>query len=54
MVLAYMWWNLAEAQGHEAAQGNKDIAESRMTREQIAEAQRLTREWLAAHPPGGN
>jgi len=27
-------------------------AESRMTREQIAEAQRLSREWLEAHPPG--
>ena len=53
-VLAYMWWNLAAAQGHESAQNNKDIAESRMTREQIAEAQRLSREWLEAHPPGGN
>ena len=49
IVLAYMWWNLAAAQGHESAQNNKDIAESRMTREQIAEAQRLSREWLAAH-----
>ena len=53
-VLAYMWWNLAAAQGHEAAQGNKDIAEEEMTREQIAEGQRLSREWLEAHPPGGN
>jgi hypothetical protein len=52
-VLAYMWYNLAAAQGHESAQNNKDIAESRMTREQIAEAQRLSREWLEAHP-GGN
>jgi hypothetical protein len=25
-----------------------------MTCEQITEAQRLTREWLEAHPPGGN
>jgi hypothetical protein len=25
-----------------------------MTREQIAEAQRLSREWIEAHPPGGN
>jgi TPR repeat protein len=53
-VLAYMWWNLAAAQGHEGAQSNKDILEERMTREQIAEAQRLSREWLEAHPPGGN
>jgi len=25
-----------------------------MSPEQIAEAQRLSREWLEAHPPGGN
>ena len=53
-VLAYMWLNLAAAQGNEDAQENKDIVEQRMTREQIAEAQRLSREWLEAHPPGGN
>ena len=51
-VLAYMWYNLAAAQGNEEAQYNKDIAESRMTREQIAEAQRLSREWIEAHPSG--
>ena len=51
-VLAYMWWNLAAAQGYEDAQGNKDILEQQMSREQIAEAQRLSREWLAAHPSG--
>ena len=51
-VLAYMWWNLAAGQGHEGAQSNKDILEQRMTRAQIAEAQRLSREWLEAHPPG--
>jgi len=53
-VLAYMWANLAAAQGNEIAQDNKDIIEERMTREQIAEAQRLSTEWLEAHPPGGN
>ena len=53
-VLAYMWYNLAAAQGNEIAQENKDIIEERMTREQIAEGQRLTREWIEAHPPGGN
>jgi len=51
-MLAYMWYNLAAAQGNEDAQGNKDIAESRMTREQIAEGQRLSREWLEAHTSG--
>ncbi len=49
-----MWYNLAAAQGNEIAQENKDIIEQRMTREQIAEAQRLSREWIEAHPPGGN
>jgi len=54
IVLAYMWFNLAAAQGHEDARGNKDEAQSRMTRAQIVEAQRLSREWLEAHPRGGN
>jgi len=53
-VLAYMWSNLAAAQGDVGAQQHKDFVEQRMTREQIAEAQRLSREWLEAHPPGGN
>ncbi len=44
-VRAHMWLNLA------ASQGNQDAAEAResltkdMTREQVAEAQRLAREW---------
>jgi hypothetical protein len=53
-VLAYMWSNLAAAQGNANAQGGKDFLEQRMTREEIAEAQRLSREWIEAHPPGGN
>ena len=53
-VRAYMWYNLAAAQGDGGAQRNKDRAEEIMTREQITEAQRLSREWLEAHPPGGN
>ena len=55
LVYAYMWYNLSAAQGHEMAQENKDIIEQRMTREQIAEAQRLSREWIETHPQdGGN
>ena len=49
-----MWYNRAAAQKNEIAQENKDIIEQRMTREQIAEAQRMSREWIEAHPPGGN
>jgi TPR repeat protein len=53
-VLAYMWSNLAAAQGDPDAPELKNVIEEQMTREQIAEAQRLSREWLEAHPPGGN
>ena len=53
-VLAYMWYDIAAAGGGEGAQSSKDTLEERMTREQIAEGQRLSREWLEAHPPGGN
>jgi len=51
-VLSYMWWNLAAAQGHDVARGLKDILEEEMTRDQIAEGQRLSREWIEAHPSG--
>ena len=54
-VLAYMWFNLSGAQGHVSAQESEDIIEQRMTPEQIAEAQRLSREWMETHPQdGGN
>ena len=44
-VLAHKWFNLAAAQGDASAKKNRDIVTDRMTREQIAEAQRLAREW---------
>lgn len=44
-VRTYMWANLAAAQGHAAAIKNRDLLDKRMTPDQIAEAQRLTREW---------
>ena len=44
-VQAYKWWNLAAAQGNESAKENKAIVEKKMTREQIAEAQRLSTGW---------
>jgi hypothetical protein len=44
-VLAYMWANLAAAQGSDRGKENRDIVAKRMTSEQIAEAQRLAREW---------
>ena len=58
-VLAYMWYNLAGAlfasdEDAQRSQQGKDFVEQQMTREQIAEAQRLSTEWMAAHPSGGN
>ena len=49
-VLAYMWYDLAASRGHELAQGFKDRIERQMSGTQIAEAQRLSREWIETHP----
>ena len=49
LVLAYMWWNLAAVRGDDAAQENKEVIVPWMTREQVAEAEKLSREWLAQH-----
>ena len=55
LVLAYMWCNLSAAQGNDVARESKDGIEEQMTREEIAEAQRLSREWIEEHPQdGGN
>jgi TPR repeat protein len=53
LVSAHMWFNLSAAQGNETAQSNGERIEQYMTREQIAEAQRLSREWIETHPQGG-
>ncbi len=44
-VQAHMWVNLAAAQGMEDARKARDILAKQMTPAQIAEAQRLAREW---------
>ena len=44
-VQAHMWVNLAAAQGQEEAVAMRDEIAQEMTPEQIAEAQRLAREW---------
>ena len=46
-VLAHKWFNLAAAHGLEDAKENREIMASNMTTNQIAEAQKLAREWLA-------
>jgi TPR repeat protein len=42
---AHKWFNLAAVTGNKVAITNREIAASKMTPAQIAEAQRLTREW---------
>ena len=43
MVFAHMWLNIAGANGSDSAPENRDIVESRMTSEQIAEATQRAR-----------
>ena len=47
LVTAYAWYNLAAAQGHEVATKNRAIVARQMTPNQIAEAQRLSRQLVA-------
>jgi TPR repeat protein len=49
-VEAHKWLNLAAASGNSDAIKIRATVATLMTREQIAEAQRLAREWSAAHP----
>ena len=44
-VQAYMWYNLAAAKGINFARENRTLLAMEMTPVQIAEAQRLAREW---------
>ncbi len=46
-VQAHLWANLAAAQGNELARINRDRLTEQMTPVQLAEAQRLAREWKA-------
>src|SRR5665213_2707286 len=44
-VMAHMWFNLAGAQGDKRAAEARDAVAKKMTPDQIAEAQRMAREW---------
>lgn len=44
-VMAHMWFNLAAAKGNEQARENRIKILRRMNREQVAEAQRMARDW---------
>lgn len=44
-VLAHMWFSLSVAQGNQEAATNRDIIARRITPAQLAQAQKLAREW---------
>jgi uncharacterized protein len=44
-VLSHKWFNLAASRGHEEAVKGRDTVSSLMPPDQLAEAQRLAREW---------
>jgi TPR repeat protein len=44
-ILSHMWLNLATSQGREEAKQSREKVAKSMTPAQIAEAQRLAREW---------
>jgi TPR repeat protein len=48
-IMAYVWWNVAAAQGDENAKKNRDFTEKNMTSKQIAEAQKLSKEYYAKY-----
>jgi TPR repeat protein len=50
-VQAYMWFNLAAARRSEPAAQGRDLLEHSMTPAQIAEAQKLAREWKPIKKP---
>jgi len=46
LVTAHKWFNLAAARGNEAARTYRVELALEMSQEQVAEAQKLAREWL--------
>jgi TPR repeat protein len=53
-IRAHMWFNLSGAQGHAPAVKNRDRLAAAMSREQVAEAQKLAREWKPAVAGSGS
>jgi TPR repeat protein len=48
-VKAHIWFTIAARQGVELAKRGRDLAANKLTPDQIAEAQRMAREWMAKH-----
>ena len=58
-VQAHMWYNLAASrfppgENHDQSVKNRDLVAEKMTPAQIAEAQRMAREWLERRRTGGH
>jgi TPR repeat protein len=49
-IRSYMWFDLSAAQGRDGAAAFRDLVARRMTPGQIAEAQKLAREWKPTKP----
>ena len=49
VVQAYKWYLIAGSGGNETARKNREMAAENMSPAQIAEAERLAREWVANH-----
>ena len=49
LVTAHKWFNLAAARGNQSALVRRVELAREMSADQIAEAQKLAREWLQAH-----
>lgn len=51
---AYMWWIISAGNGNKTASENQDSFRGKfVSSNQVAEANRMAREWLASHPSGG-
>ncbi|MBM9519136.1 sel1 repeat family protein [Desulforhopalus vacuolatus] len=48
-IQAYIWYNVCAESGYPVAIKNRDRVTSKMTSEQIAQAQKMTREWIARY-----
>ena len=49
-IQSYAWFNIAAANGYENAKKKKSVLVERMTKEQIAEAEKLSTEMVEANP----
>jgi uncharacterized protein len=49
LVVAHKWFNLAAARGNSSALAHRVELAREMSTDQVAEAQRLAREWLQTH-----